>query len=396
MVKRVGVIGGGQLAWMMAAEAAKLDLELMVQTPSLDDPAVARLLGTHFVVQGAVDDVGATAEMASSCDVITFENEFVDLKALGHLAKLGHRFYPTLKSLKPLLDKYEQRQFLQEIGLPVPGFADLSAVGAALTHWENGDAVEFPVVVKTRRNGYDGQGTFVVRSPETLQEICEKLAHQPLLVEEFVPFVKELAAIATRSVSGDVAVYPIVETQQEDQVCRRVIAPAEISATARDRSMAIAQTLLEKLEGVGTYGIELFLTADDRVLVNEVAPRTHNSGHFTIETCVASQFEQHLRAVADLPLAPAKMTVPAAIMVNLLGFESVDFESTQPDSLKGGYGDRLNKICALPYTQVHWYGKMASRPGRKLAHVTLWAMESEEVPTLGDRAKQIEKIWYES
>ncbi|MEM9246205.1 MAG: ATP-grasp domain-containing protein, partial [Cyanobacteria bacterium P01_F01_bin.153] len=208
MVKRVGVIGGGQLAWMMAAEAAKLDLELMVQTPSLEDPAVARLLGSHFVVKGSVDDVGATAEMASSCDVVTFENEFVDLKALGHLAKLGHKFYPTLKSLKPLLDKYEQRQFLQEIGLPVPGFADLSSMGADLTHWENGDAVEFPVVVKTRRNGYDGQGTFVVKSPEALQEICETLAHQPLLVEEFVPFVKELAAIATRSVSGDLAVFP--------------------------------------------------------------------------------------------------------------------------------------------------------------------------------------------
>ena len=191
MVKRVGVIGGGQLAWMMAAEAEKLDLELMVQTPNLTDPAVARLVGEHFVVQGAVDDVAATAELAASCDVVTFENEFVDLDALGQLAKLGHKFYPTLKSLQPLLDKYDQRQFLQDIGLPVPGFADLSALGAeGLSTWENGDPVEFPVVVKTRRNGYDGQGTFVVKSPEALAELCDRLSHQPLLVEEFIPFTK--------------------------------------------------------------------------------------------------------------------------------------------------------------------------------------------------------------
>lgn len=390
MVKRVGVIGGGQLAWMMAAEAAKLDLELMVQTPNLTDPAVARLAGEHFVVQGAVDDGSVTAELAASCDVITFENEFVDLDALGQLERLGHRFYPTLKSLRPLLDKYDQRQFLQDIGLPVPGFADLSAVGAdGLTAWENGDRVEFPVVVKTRRNGYDGQGTFVVRSREALRELCEKLAHQPLLVEEFIPFTKELAAIATRSVSGELVVFPIVETQQEEQVCRRVIAPAQISEGARDKAEAIAQTLLEKLQGIGTYGIELFLTADDRVLVNEIAPRTHNSGHFTIETCVASQFEQHLRAVTDLPLAPATMTVPGAVMVNLLGFESAEFSPGEVP-----YGDRFEQINAIPNTQIHWYGKTASRPGRKLAHVTLWATTVDEVAELGDRTQQIESIWY--
>ena len=396
MVKRVGVIGGGQLAWMMAAETEKLNLELMVQTPSLRDPAVARLAGEHWVIQGAVDDGSATAELAASCDVVTFENEFVDLDALGQLAKLGHRFYPTLKSLQPLLDKYDQRRFLQDIGLPVPGFADLSAIWAAsgaegLIRWENGDRVEFPVVVKTRRNGYDGQGTFVVKSPEALEELCERLSHQPLLVEEFIPFTKELAAIATRSVSGDLAVFPIVETQQKDQVCRQVIAPAQISEVAREKSEAIAHTLLEKLEGVGTYGIELFLTVDDQVLVNEIAPRTHNSGHFTIETCVASQFEQHLRAVTDLPLAPAKMTVPGAIMVNLLGFESAEFEpSITP------YGDRFEEINAIPNTKIHWYGKTASRPGRKVGHVTLWAETTEEVAVLGDRAKEIEAIWYGS
>ncbi len=394
MVKRVGIIGGGQLAWMMAAEVEKLDLELMVQTPSLRDPAVARLAGEHFVVLGAVDDGAVTAELAASCDVVTFENEFVDLDALGQLAELGHQFYPTLKSLQPLLDKYDQRQFLKDIGLPVPGFADLSAIWAAsgatgLTTWENGDRVEFPVVVKTRRNGYDGQGTFVVKSRDALQELCDRLSHQPLLVEEFIPFTKELAAIASRSVSGELAVFPIVETQQEDQVCRRVIAPAQISDVAREKAEAIAHTLLEKLEGVGTYGIELFLTADDRVLVNEIAPRTHNSGHFTIETCMASQFEQHLRAVTDLPLAPAKMTVPAAIMVNLLGFESAEFTADEQP-----YGDRFEAINGIPNTQIHWYGKAASRPGRKVGHVTLWATVPEEIGVLGDRANEIEKIWY--
>ena len=424
-LKRVGVVGGGQLAWMMGEAASALGIELVVQTPNGDDPAVSAAVGA---VLGAVDDVLATAYLADGCDVITFENEFVDLDGLRTLEQQGVLFQPSLSSLSPLLDKYVQRCYLQGLGLPTPRFwapdsmADLDldllqepqerqigagAVGSepmceevaidnlAISvsdstqieqNSESGPR-DFPFVVKVRRHGYDGQGTFIVKDRESFESISATLKGQSLLVEEFVPFDRELAVIAARSATGEIAIYPIVETQQQNQVCRLVIAPADISLEVQAEACAIARTLLNSLEAVGVFGIELFLTADNKLLVNEIAPRTHNSGHFTIDACKTSQFEQHLRAVCQLPLGNCDLKCAGAVMVNLLGYESAESD----------YLEKRKQLAQISGAFVHWYGKKVSRPGRKLGHVTVVLdgdLGENEGKSASAIAQTIESIWY--
>ncbi|MBW4421063.1 MAG: 5-(carboxyamino)imidazole ribonucleotide synthase [Myxacorys californica WJT36-NPBG1] len=371
-VKRVGVIGGGQLAWMMADAAKKLGIELVVQTPSQDDPAVAI---AHETIFAPVDDATATAQLAAQTDVVTFENEFVNLEALGHQ---DIDFRPRLETLKPLLDKYNQRCFLRECNLPTPQFWRL----------EDYSSPQFPIVLKTRRHGYDGQGTFIVRNQTDWEAILQTLKSCPLLVEEFIPFERELAAIAARSQTGEIVVYPIVETHQKHQVCHWVIAPADIPQSVAADVEAIARTILSRLEAVGIFGIEFFLTADQQVLVNEIAPRTHNSGHFTLDACVTSQFEQQLRAVSDLALGNPALKSGGAVMVNLLGYETA----------QNDYSEKRQRLAAIPKSVVHWYGKSQSRPGRKLGHVTV-LLEAPSAAELHHQAltltETIEAIWYE-
>ncbi|MBW4440231.1 MAG: 5-(carboxyamino)imidazole ribonucleotide synthase [Plectolyngbya sp. WJT66-NPBG17] len=368
-MNRVGVIGGGQLAWMMADAAEKLGIELVIQTPSSADPAVSIAKETLFA---PVNDAEATAKLSDRVDVITFENEFVDLDALSQLQSACFR--PSLSALKPLLDKYDQRCFLKANDLPTPNF------------WiPEEPPVSFPIVIKTRRLGYDGQGTLIIRDQTEWDAAIAKLQSVPIVAEEFVPFDRELAVMAARSIRGEIVVYPVVETQQENQVCRCVIAPAEVSESVAREISAIAHTLLDRLEVVGIYGIEFFLTKDDRVLVNEIAPRTHNSGHYTIEACETSQFEQQLRAVSGLPLGGAALTCGGVVMVNLLGFEQAESD----------YLEKRAAIAQLPQTFVHWYGKSESRPGRKLGHVTALLDSDTDLRASGlNLANTIEAIWY--
>ena len=420
-MKRVGVIGGGQLAWMMGGAASKLGVELVVQTPSVNDPSVAIAQDT---VLAPVDDAIATAELAKKCDVITFENEFVNLNALLPLAQQGVCFRPKLEALVPLLDKYHQRCYLRDLGLPIPKFFALEGVGGDEgdegVGGDEGDEgvilsssspssssssssssspsfpsslcnLGFPVVLKVRRHGYDGQGTFIVKDIDTLKDKLEflstktNLSKSIFLLEEFIPFERELAVIAARSVSGEVVTYPVVETQQEQEVCRRVIAPADITPELAAKVEGIAHTLLNSLEAVGIFGIELFLTTDGKVLVNEIAPRTHNSGHFSLDACETSQFEQHLRAVCGLPLGNTALICPCAIMVNLLGYENSQSE----------YITKRQQLKQIPQAHVHWYGKNESRPGRKLGHVTV-LLDNTTVYQASAIAHTIESIWYSS
>jgi 5-(carboxyamino)imidazole ribonucleotide synthase len=372
-MKKIGAIGGGQLAWMMGAAAAELGIELVVQTPHLDDPAVSRAADT---VLAQVDDAIATAELAQRCDVITFENEFVDLTALGKLAAAGVKFYPPLSALAPLLDKYTQREYLDAIDLPVPEFEILDEFALSKER-------SFPVVVKARRHGYDGQGTFIVEDRSQLAAIFNSHPHTPLLIEEFIPFDRELSVIAARGITGEIAIYPILETQQQSQVCRRVFVPVELPDEAIDRIQSIATILLEKLDIVGLFAIELFHTNDGRILVNEIAPRPHNSGHLTIEACQTSQFSQILRAVAGLPLGSTALTCGGAVMVNLLGYEAATSD----------YQWQREQIAAIPHATIHWYGKTASRIGRKLGHVTITLNRGDRA-TAEQVADRVEQIWY--
>jgi 5-(carboxyamino)imidazole ribonucleotide synthase len=317
--------------------------------------------------------------------VITFENEFVDLDALGKLEQQGVCFRPKLSVLAPLLDKYDQRRYLRDIGLPVPKFI---VVDNRESFAQLGAEIGWPLVMKARRHGYDGQGTVILRDLPALEAAWEKWGCPSVLIEEFVPFEQELAVIAARSPSGEMAIYPIVQTQQENQVCHRVIVPAEISPALVTECQQIAQTLLNSLEAVGIFGIELFLAPGDRLLVNEIAPRTHNSGHFSQDCAKTCQFEQHLRAVSDLPLGSTQLTGQGALMVNLLGYESSHDD----------YQGKRQQLAQIPGARVHWYGKSESRPGRKLGHVNVVLEQKTDhepvAATLGKIAQTIESIWY--
>jgi 5-(carboxyamino)imidazole ribonucleotide synthase len=378
----VGVIGGGQLAGMMAQEAAALGLTLAVQTPDATDPAVA-LAQSH--VLAAIADVAGTQQLAQQCGVITFENEFVDLAGLQGLAAQGTVFYPRLASLAPLLDKWEQRQFLQTLGLPVPEFWAWEALPA--------QPLAFPWVLKSRRFGYDGQGTQVIKTAADLPDLR---AHPPgtWLVERFVPYERELAIIGARSATGEIQLYPVVETVQVDQVCRSVIAPAPVAPAIAATIADYCRRILTALDYVGVLAIELFLlppspqrqAPNERLLINELAPRTHNSGHYTLDACVTSQFALQLQAVTGQPLGATALTCAQAVMINLLGYE---------DSASD-YQAQRERIAALPRTKLHWYGKSDARPGRKLGHVTVvWEDVQPNLPQDVPQAiAAVENIWY--
>jgi 5-(carboxyamino)imidazole ribonucleotide synthase len=381
-IKRVGVIGGGQLAWMMAPGAKNLGLDLVVQTPKTTDPAAS--IATEVILAGVADPTG-TAQLAQHCDVITFENEFVDLPALERLATQGARFYPPLAALAPLLDKYDQRQYCNQIGLPSPPFVTLNAQADLPQLAAKVSEIGLPLVLKTRRHGYDGQGTFILKDLDAVRNTWERLNFPPVLLEAFVPFERELAVMVARSLDGQVTVFPVVETQQIGQVCRRVIAPARVSEQVRDEVVAIATTLVNSLQVVGIFGIELFLAPGEQVLVNEIAPRTHNSGHYTLDACTTSQFEQQLRAVAGMPLGSADLLYPQALMINLLGYENTTSD----------YLDKRSALAAVaPNAHLYWYGKTEARIGRKLGHITLCLEHTHTPEQIHTLIQTIESLWY--
>lgn len=385
-IRQVGVIGGGQLAWMMLGAAQQLGIDLVLQTPLATDPAIqnsleAGLSQTVNAILAPIADAEATARLAQQCQVITFENEFVDLPALSLLEDQGICFRPKLSVLASLLDKYEQRQFLQSLNLPVPPFARMTPQDSPQTL-----GLEFPLVVKSRRHGYDGQGTFILQNAAELEQFWQRFGAADanrFMAEAFVPFERELAIMVARSGTGEVALYPVIETHQKQQVCHWAIAPAHISLTTQTQIEAIATTLLTKLDAVGIFGIELFLTSDSQVFVNEIAPRTHNSGHLTIDACHTSQFEQHLRAVCGLPLSDPSLKTAGAVMINLLGFEASH----------SSYLEKRERLAEIPQAKVYWYSKTESKPGRKLGHVTVLTDRLDRASAVAV-AQHVEAIWY--
>ena len=380
--QKIGVIGGGQLAWMMAIAAKHLDIELTVQASSSDESAVTV---ADRVIYGKVNDASATAKLAEHCQAITFENEFVDLVALQKLidgtGDRGLLFLPKLETLAISVDKLNQRQHFRNHHISTPEFysveTELELLAAA-------EKLSYPLVLKARRHGYDGKGTWVIADEIELRSAWESMHQAPAIAEAFIPFERELAVIAARAESGEIAIYPVVETLQTNQVCRRTIAPARVDSTISKKVETIAQQIVTTLDAIGIFGIEFFLTAEGEISVNEIAPRTHNSGHYTIEGCQTSQFEQLLRVVSGQPLGSVSMVAPVAVMVNLLGFEKTL-------GVDADYLEKRKAIASFPNTHIHWYGKKSSSVGRKLGHVTILADTHDMAIDISDR---IESIWY--
>jgi 5-(carboxyamino)imidazole ribonucleotide synthase len=352
----VSILGGGQLARMSACAATRLGIEVAILEREPDSPA-ARVAVRSLV--GAFDDRSKLQELARDALAVTLENEFVDVPSLHWLQAQGVPVFPTAETLSRVQDKLEQKRFLQEAHIPMPRFIDVHSredISRAAENWG------WPLLLKLRRNSYDGYGNATLHGPQDIAAALSRLRwpEQPLLAEAWVPFARELAAIVARGRDGRAAVYPVVETVQQNHICHLVRAPASVPPPVVEQATQIALQVVEAIEGVGIFAIELFETPQGRVLYNEIAPRPHNSGHYTIEGCITSQFENHLRAILGLPLGSTQMTAPAAVMVNLLGSRQ------GPATVEG-----LAKALDITGASVHIYGKLVSRPGRKMGHVTV-------------------------
>jgi 5-(carboxyamino)imidazole ribonucleotide synthase len=357
----VGVVGGGQLARMMVPPAIGLGITLKVLARDAHDSAA---LVVPDPTVAAEDNLDALREFARGCDVLTFDHEHVPTEHLRTLEAEGVVVRPGPDALEHAQDKLVMRRRLTDLGVPCPRWAAVST-RAELAGF--GAEVGWPVVVKTPRGGYDGKGVRLVERPgDTEDWLAVATPERPLLAEERVGFTRELAVLVARSPHGQAAVWPVVETLQVDGVCREVTAPAPIRA---DHALAAQQAALRIAEGLGVTGVmavEMFDT-DAGVLVNELAMRPHNSGHWTIEGSRTSQFEQHLRAVLDLPLGDTRSTAPQVVMANVLG-----------GGVSEMYSGYLHCLAHDPGIRIHMYGKQV-RPGRKVGHVTALGSDAEDV-----------------
>ena len=362
----VAMVGGGQLSRMTHAAAIALGQSLRVLAT---DPAESAALVAADVRIGDHRDLAALQGLADGATVVTFDHEHVPTEHLRTLEQAGHRIAPGPAALIHAQDKLVLRRALADAGEPQPAWAEASTVHTVTAF---ADDVGWPVVLKTPRGGYDGKGVFVVGGPDQVADLLEE--HGTLLVEERVPMLRELSAQVARSPFGQVAVWPVVETVQRDGVCAEVLAPApglaeELATAAQELAVRIA----DRLGVVGMLAVELIETADG-VLVNELAMRPHNSGHWTIEGARTSQFEQHLRAVLDYPLGDTAMTAPVAVMANVLGGAAAEPGWDGPP-----LDERIHHFMAhWPDVKLHWYGK-GQRRGRKLGHVTALGSDVAEV-----------------
>jgi 5-(carboxyamino)imidazole ribonucleotide synthase len=348
----VGMVGGGQLARMTHQAAIPLGQSLRVLVSSTDDSAA---LVAGDVRVGDHTDLAALMGFAKGVDVLTFDHEHVPNPHVRALADAGVVVRPGADALRCAQDKQVMRERLAGLGLPVPRWSPVES----LAEVEKFAGDQWPVVAKAVRGGYDGRGVWLVSDPATAKQLLD--TGTPLLVEERVPLRRELAAVVARSPFGQVAAYPVVQTVQQDGICVEVLAPAPgLDDERAVEAQEIAIRVASALDVVGVLAVELFETAD-RLVINELAMRPHNSAHWTIEGSLTSQFEQHLRAVLDYPLGDTALTAPAVCMANVLG------------GAPGGMGidERVHHLFAAdPGVKVHLYGK-AVRPGRKIGHVTV-------------------------
>jgi len=369
----LGIVGGGQLGRMMAVEARRLGIKTIVLDPSSNPPAAGIADET---LQGSLYDPLSLGALARRCDVVTYEIEHINITALYELEAAGVHLEPRPRVLEIIQDKYRQKSFLLQSGLPVPGFAGVAAADVAAYV-----PAQYPVVQKLRTGGYDGRGVQVLLNAKSTRLQGESM------FESCIDIDLELAVIVARGINHEAAsqaktaVYPVVEMvfDPRAQICSSVAAPARISDSQAKRAIEISVAAIEALDGYGIFAVELFLAKDGALLINEIAPRPHNSGHWTIESAVTNQFEQHVRAVCGLPLGSTELLRPS-VMVNLLGAPG----SNGVPNLKG-----LSAALALTGLKMHWYQKTSVQPLRKMGHFTVGSHSLEEALRIANQASDL-------
>ncbi|WKX74596.1 5-(carboxyamino)imidazole ribonucleotide synthase [Zobellia laminariae] len=373
---KLGILGGGQLGKMLLYETRKFDIHTVVMDSSPEAPS--KIACNEFIL-GDLMDFDAVYNLGKQVDVLTIEIENVNVDALEKLEDEGLKVFPQTKALRIIQNKAKQKLFYVDNNIPTADFQRFSYKSEIIDSISNG-ALDFPFIWKAAQFGYDGQGVKVVRKIEDLNE----LPAGECIAEKMIDFKNELAVIVTRSVSGEVRTYPVVEMEfhPEANQVEYVICPARVSDAIAQKAQEIALKVSEKIQHVGLLAVELFQTKDDQIIVNEVAPRPHNSGHYSIEASYTNQFEQHLRAILDLPLGDTKSKV-AGIMVNLVGAEGHIGEVVY---------ENMSKILGMEGVTPHIYGKKQTRPFRKMGHVTIVNESISEARKIAQQVKETIKV----
>ena len=350
----VGIIGGGQLGKMIGLEAKRMSMNIAILDPDANCPASTiadKLIIDDFKKESSI------RRLAELSDVLTYEIELTNSSVLEELVSENYPVHPSPETLRIIQNKFRQKQFLKDNGIPVARFERIDSL-----HEIQRKCSEFgyPVILKACEDSYDGRGNFIVHSSEDLERGA-RLFKRECMIEELVNFSKEVSIMVARNTNGQIQSFPVAENIHNRNILSTTIVPARISELAARKIRELAVKTIESLKGAGIFGIEMFVLDDDSILVNEIAPRPHNSGHYSIEACSISQFEQHIRAIVGLPLSKPRLLCPA-VMINILG----------NDNFSGGYSlENIEKIMNISGLKLHLYGKKITKPQRKLGHMTI-------------------------
>jgi 5-(carboxyamino)imidazole ribonucleotide synthase len=372
----LGIIGGGQLGKMIAQEAKRMSLKVVILDPNHECPA--SFVSDDIIVADFKDE-SAIRKLAAMSDIVTYEIELANSTALKELESKNYPVYPSPETLRLVQNKYRQKSFLMDNNISVPKF-DL--VRSQLHLEELCEEYGLPAMLKSSENSYDGRGNFLITSRDNIKQGLLTFEGKECMLEKFMPFVKEISVMTARNPTGQIESFPVTENIHVNNILDMTIVPARISDKVLTKAEEVAQKTLRALKGAGIFGIEMFVLQDEDVVINEIAPRPHNSGHYSIEACSISQFEQHIRAVLDLPLSRPRLLTPA-VMLNLLG----------PDNGSGTYKiSGLKELFTIPGLKLHVYGKKISKPRRKLGHITITSQTVEEAISRAERARNTVKI----
>jgi len=376
--KRIGIVGGGQLGKMMILEAKRLGFYVAVLDPAKDCPASSIC---DYQVVSEFDDPKGYHDLAEHSDVITYEFEHINASVLETLEQEGHTIYPSVTALKTIQNKYFQKTALNKENVPIPRFAKVTTTDD-IRDMGKAENFGYPLMLKATTGGYDGKGNALIKTEADVEAAYSELGggKVEVMVEEFIDFEKEISIIACRGIKGERTVYPVAENTHANSVLDTTAVPAKISKAVDEKAAKIADDVMSIFEGVGTFCVEMFVSKTGEVYVNEVAPRPHNSGHYTIEACFADQFENHIRAIVGLPFGSTELISPV-VMVNLLG------QSDGKTELLG-----LEEAYKNSNVHVHLYGKNESKKARKMGHYTVVDKTLESAARLAEKLKSIVRV----
>jgi 5-(carboxyamino)imidazole ribonucleotide synthase len=373
----IGIIGGGQLGKMIAHEARRMSLKIIILDPTEDCPA-SRIADQQIIAD--FKDESAIMRLANECDVVTYEIELANSSALKTLELKGYPIRPSPETLHVIQNKYRQKVFLSKNNIPVPRF---ELINSEIDLPSLCDQFGFPVMLKACEDSYDGRGNYLVHNAGQLPEALNYFSGRQCMLEKFIPFAKEISIMVARNPSGQIESFPVAENIHKNNILHTTIVPARINSQLDLQAKRVAEKTMAALHGAGIFGIEMFVSKEGEILVNEVAPRPHNSGHYTNEACSISQFEQHIRAILDLPLGKPELLSPA-VMVNILGNENF----RGPYAIKG-----LREMLRIPGVKLYVYGKKIAAPRRKLGHITAVGKTVDEaIERANEASKMIELV----